>query len=103
MVCSNLRPEGRRPGLDCWNCERTHRSWYRYAWCRWRRAIWISGDPPVSGPCFALVAACGRGTTVTLHESRAEAEKDKARIDRLACGGQCWRAHRIVALHEDLN
>ncbi len=90
------------PGQPCPRCGRRHRSWYRAASCRYRRGLlWVAGDPPADGPCFALVSNCGhagyRGPcrTVTLWPTLAEAERSKALIDRLACGGCCTREHYI--------
>ena len=67
-------------------------NWSRRARNRWRWARWIHGTG-----AFALLAHCGV-LTVTLHETLAEAEKDKALIDRSACGGRCHKDHEIVDL-----
>lgn len=87
-------------GLPCW-CGRQHRTWRTMALCRWPKALWIAGNPPLSGPCFALAAWCHPGGTVTLWASQVEAEQSKRLIDRLACGGCCHRNHEIINLGED--
>src|SRR5262245_10034673 len=92
--------------LDCPYCGRRHRSWYNFARCHFRRGlIWVQGDPPINGPCWATVSHCRKGRcssylTVTLWETAAEAEQAKAGIDRWACGGGCCRHHRVYTLHE---
>src|SRR5262245_15171911 len=89
-----------RPGTPCQDCGRRHRSWYAVAECRWRKALWIRGDPRPWGPCYAVVSECDPGCTVTLWPTVAEAESSKALIDRLACGGGCYKAHRLYQLSE---
>jgi hypothetical protein len=93
--------------IPCDTCGRSHRSWYSLASCRWRRGLlWVQGDPPAGGPCWALVSFCrhpgyrGPAITVTLWSDLAEAQASKACIDRLACGGSCSRQHRIFNLAE---
>jgi hypothetical protein len=83
--------------VRCEKCGRSHRSWKTFARCRWPEAVWIAGNPPVSGPCFALLAHC-RALTVTLWPDLAEAQKSKAVIDASACGGHCWGYHVIIRL-----
>jgi hypothetical protein len=90
-----------QPGRECPECGRQHRSWRLVAKCRWPRAIWITGNPPASRPCFALVSYCPPGATVTLWDTLARAEERKRGIDKFACGGRCWRDHRIIALGEE--
>ena len=53
---------------------------------------WVAGTGP-----FASVAFC-RVTTVQLYDTLAEAERAKQRIDEIACGGQCHRAHEVFDL-----
>src|SRR5260370_27493600 len=86
-----------RPGAKCRRCRQRHCSWRRVAQCRWPRACWIAGEPPITGPCFALLAHCNV-LTVTLLANRAEAEESKTGIDRLACGSRCRRNHQIIRL-----
>jgi hypothetical protein len=53
------RPPAWAPGRFCPRCTSTrHQSWYVVARCRWRKAEWVTGNPPASGPCFALLAHC---------------------------------------------
>lgn len=54
------------PFHSCGYCGRRHRSWHAVAKCRWDRAVWISGNPPPGGSCFAVASACHPGCTVTL-------------------------------------
>ena len=61
--------------------------------CIWRRAVWIEGDGP-----YACVAYCGRGTTVSLHETVEQARAAMREIDRLGCGGFCIGRHRVIEL-----
>lgn len=67
-------------------------SWQTLARRRWPDAAWIVG-----GGMFASVSHC-RCVTVVLYESRADAVRAKAAIDRSACGGRCTRDHRVVNL-----
>ena len=60
-----------------------------------KRAEWVSGEGQ-----FALLAPC-RVLTVTLWETRDEAEKEKTLINQIACSGQCTPSlHEIVDLNE---
>jgi hypothetical protein len=61
--------------------------------CRWPRAVWVEGEGR-----FASVSACPPGVTVMLFGARADAERAKRQIDATACGGQCWKWHRVVDL-----
>jgi len=62
-----------------------------------RTAIFRGGDGP-----FAFVTPCGV-VVFTLFQTRAEAEKRKAKIDKVACGAACWRGtHYIVDLQEEI-
>ena len=68
-----------------------NKSWRVEARRRWgRKAVWIQGDGQ-----YALLAWC-RELTVTLGATRAEAEKQKAEIDRTVCGGLCTLNHKII-------
>jgi hypothetical protein len=91
--------------VRCLRCGRAHRSWRAVAMCRWPRALWISGDPPISGPCYASVSDCPCfrrvGLTAILYATRAEAEAAKRVIDATACGGGCSRQHRVVEVMRD--
>jgi hypothetical protein len=95
-----------RPGEPCGACGACHQSWYTLARCVFdeRLCIWISGNPPLSGPCWALVSDCRAPymdafRTVTLWASEARALQEKAVIDRTHCGHCCVKRHRVVALH----
>jgi len=61
---------------------------------RWPKAEWIDGEGP-----WALLAHC-RVLTVTLWPDKAAAEKQKAFIDKTACGGFCRGelGHEILLL-----
>lgn len=85
-----------QPLIDC-HCGRRHRTWYAVARCTFPRAIWIAGNPPLAGPCYASVSDC-RCQTVILHPAHAQAMAAKERIDATGCGGGCCRRHRIVEL-----
>jgi hypothetical protein len=84
--------------INCRKCYRRHKSWLTLAKCQWPRATWVQGNPPLPGPCFAVVSHCHPGCTVTLWATLAEAMQSKGLIDRLACGGGCYRAHRLLRL-----
>jgi hypothetical protein len=71
--------------IPCETCGRSHRTWYNFAQCRFkRRLLWVSGNPPAGGPCFALVSFCrhpgykGACNTVTLWADYGEALEAKA-------------------------
>lgn len=67
--------------------------WRTEAKKRWgKEAAWIAGHGR-----FALLAWC-RVLTVTLWETKAEAEMAKNGIDKFGCGGACSRHHEIVEL-----
>lgn len=59
---------------------------------RWPAAEWIIGNGP-----YASVAYCDT-TTVALFETRAEADRARALIDRLACGHACRVEHEVIEL-----
>lgn len=75
------------------NCTRTHRTWTTFAKCTWPRALWIHGDGP-----YASVARCGRGTTIQLCQTAADAREMKQLIDNTGCGGLCQRRHEVIRL-----
>jgi hypothetical protein len=58
----------------------------------WPEALWVYGDGP-----YALVSRC-EGVTVILTTSLESAQKRRANIDRLGCGGQCRGKHEVVKL-----
>ena len=89
------------PGTLCGRCGRAHKTWHALAGCRWPRACWIAGNPPADGPGYAVVSYCHPGCTVTLHATRESAEVSKGAIDRLACGGRCFRQHALLALADE--
>ena len=60
---------------------------------RWPKAEWICGRGR-----YALLAHCWV-LTVSLHETRAAAEKQKEWIDKGGCGGCCSKRHEIVELN----
>jgi hypothetical protein len=86
------------PGQPCHLCWRRHRKWRSIAECVWPRAIWIAGNPPNRGPCYALESRCHPGCTVTLWDDLEEAAAAKRMIDRLHCGSRCCRQHTIYRL-----
>lgn len=75
------------------NCTRTHRTWTTFAKCIWPRALWIHGDG-----AYASVARCGRGTTVQLCQTTADAHEMKQLVDDTGCGGLCQRRHEVIRL-----
>lgn len=76
-------------------CGRVHRLHRALARCRWPRAEWVMGDGP-----HAVLSHCGRGLTVALYATEAEAEKARASLDSSRCGHACngtgW--HELVSL-----
>ena len=66
--------------------------WLEQAKQRWPDAVWIVGNGP-----FALLAHC-RDLSVSLWESRQDAEKSKLQIDQTGCGGRCQKDHEIKDL-----
>ncbi|MDA0207201.1 MAG: hypothetical protein O2795_17875 [Acidobacteria bacterium] len=74
----------------------SEKQWQRRAGKAWPSAAWIHGEGP-----HALVAPCGRGTTVSLWLTEEEAKSQKAIIDESGCGGNCFRwEHRILDLRD---
>jgi hypothetical protein len=101
MVARLTDSETYAPGTPCPDCGRRHRTWRAVAECRWRDGLeWVTGNPPAGGACYAVVSIYPRGVTVTLWALPAEAERAKALIDRLACGGRCLGepGHRLCAM-----
>jgi len=88
------------PLPPCPCCYRRHRSWRTRAQCALRPTLWVTGNPPLTGPCFASVSDCRgqRYRTVVLCPTREQAEKAKRLIDNTGCGGGCWRRHRVVEI-----
>src|SRR5215475_7820597 len=86
------------PRTPCPRCGVRHGRWHKVARCLWPKAIWITGDPPRVGPCYAVVSHCHPGCTVTLHPDLDAARQSKHLIDNSACGSGCRRAagHEIV-------
>lgn len=76
-------------------CGRVHRTHRTLASCRWPRAEWVMGEGP-----HALLSHCGRGLTVALYVTQADAESALAFLDRGRCGHACngsaW--HELVNL-----
>lgn len=76
-------------------CGRVHRTHRTLASCRWPRAEWVMGEGP-----HALLSHCGRGLTVALYVTEADAETALAFLDRARCGHACngsaW--HELVNL-----
>ena len=71
----------------------TKKTWYTKARRKWgRKAGWIEGEGQ-----YALLAWC-RVLTVTLCQTRGEAEEKKEYIDEIGCGGFCYKKHEIVDL-----
>jgi hypothetical protein len=82
--------------LSCPKCDRLHRGWRTYTACVFRPVEWVTGRGP-----WASVSDCPRGRTVQLYETKDEADKARAFIDRHSCGGACCRRHRVVYLPEE--
>jgi hypothetical protein len=70
--------------------------------CVMPRAFWVKGDGD-----YAVIAWCGedrergrvvRKGTVYLYPTLEAAERSKAGIDRISCGGKCMHQHEIVRL-----
>ncbi|MCU4296337.1 hypothetical protein D3I60_04450 [Brevibacterium permense] len=76
-------------------CGRVHRSHRALARCQWPRAEWVMGDGP-----HAVLSHCGRGLTVALYATEADAGKARAWLDSSRCGHTCngpaW--HELVSL-----
>jgi hypothetical protein len=75
------------------------------AQCRWRVGLsWVSGDPPASGRCFAVVSFCGRRRhpncyiSVALWATITKAEEALGGIDQTGCGGACSGQHEIFIM-----
>jgi hypothetical protein len=85
-------------------CGKRHRSWYTVASCRWKRNLWIAGNPPAHQDAYATVSFCGRiyppgvWLTFVLHATREKAELAIRLIDRVSCGGACSKQHRLTHL-----
>ena len=100
------------PWADCHQCGRRHRSWGKVADCVWPRAIWILGGEqlrvwapggngvPVRASCYALIARCSPGSTITLWPKLSQALRSKRKVDHTACGHLCMgpAGHEIVKL-----
>jgi hypothetical protein len=93
------------PGRICPRCWKRHRSWYAVARCRWKRHLWVSGNPPVNRDAYATISDCGRVypptlslRTIVLHPTREKAEAALDLINRVSCGGACSRQHRLIHL-----
>ncbi len=70
--------------------------WEKEANRRWgKKGYYIEGDGP-----FAVLAWCGRHDEMSysLWQTREEAEREKAFIDRSGCGGSCIRHHEILEM-----
>src|SRR5262245_52627651 len=50
---------GWSPGLVCPRCGRRHKLWSAVARCYLRPALWVAGNPPAAGGCYATVSDCG--------------------------------------------
>jgi hypothetical protein len=75
--------------IRCKFCRRQHRSYNAIARCKFKRAAWVDGEGP-----WGLIAWCGE-VTISLWETREEAEKAKQSIDQAGCGGRCTKDHTI--------
>jgi hypothetical protein len=86
--------------IHCAWCGRSHRSWRALAACRWQRGLlWVQGNPPAGGGCWAVVSTCGASdVTVTLWSSQGEALAAKAAIDTTGCCGGCSGQHTLFDL-----
>ena len=56
----------------------------------WKRAEWIDGEGR-----HASLAHCV-DLTIQLYKSMEEVEKAKEAIDRMGCGGGCYKDHAVV-------
>ena len=89
------------------SCGTRHRSWFTAARCRWKGALWISGNPPRHGPCWATVSRCrhpghrGPQVTVMLHPTLSRAEDALEIIRRIGCGGWCSRDHELIEMRAE--
>jgi hypothetical protein len=72
--------------------------WQAEADRRWPDG-WDMVGPAIGDGQYATVAWCGP-LTVQLWETREDAERALARIDRSGCGGCCWGDHELVDLAE---
>src|SRR5687767_3467301 len=70
-------------------------NWQRRARRRWPKAEYIEGQGP-----FARVALCRPLDTITLWETRRDAEDNSEleEIDTVYCGARCMGLHEIVDL-----
>lgn len=93
-----------QPEAECPRCGRYHRSWHTLARCRWSPLLWVSGNPPADGPCYATVSRCAHPrfrtaqTTVCLWQTLAEADAAMKMIGATGCGGACSRDHELVEM-----
>ena len=71
----------------------TNMTWYTKARKKWgRKAECIEGEGR-----YALLARC-RVLTITLCQTRAEAEQREIFIDEIGCGRLCTKKHEIIDL-----
>jgi len=65
------------------------------ACCRWRRAIWVSGEGRYASVslCGHLVGRGWQDTPVQLYRERDDAEAANRAIDATGCGNRCSRNH----------
>lgn len=76
----------------CPVCSVRHRTLAPVTCCVWQAAEWVRG----SGT-WALIAHCNV-FTVTLWQTRRDAERFRRAIDRTGCGSVCTRHHQIVRI-----
>jgi hypothetical protein len=89
------------PGRPCHVCGRRHQRWSAIGRCLWPTATWVSGNPPATRPCYALVSYRPH-PAVSLHACLTEAEDAKREIDAGRCGSGCRDRHESILLHGGL-
>jgi hypothetical protein len=85
-----------QPPLVC-PCGERHWTWTAVAVCRWPGAD-ISGVPPASAGCHAVVIMCGPRTVVELYQSLTDTRGRRRNLDRRGCGPQCSLRHSVYKL-----
>lgn len=76
--------------IDCHACGAQHRTPAATGRCHTHHAAWIHGTGR-----WACAAYC-HTLTITLHETRRDAENARTAIDRTACGDRCYRDHAVL-------
>jgi hypothetical protein len=76
-------------------CGRRHRGYQSLAECMWPDAAYVIGDG-----AFALLARCDL-FTVSLYETRGEAQRRERALDARGCGRTCEGLHELRSLGGD--